>query len=78
MQPSEPVSTNRRPPSAAEQAGRPASRAEQAGDLWELEGLRSVCFHQARLINSLTEAMSLLDTRVSALEAEKADLQAQR
>jgi hypothetical protein len=67
MQPSETVSTN----------GRPPSPVDDAVALWELDGLRSLCSHQALLIRTLMEAMSTLRTGATALRAENAELRAQ-
>ena len=67
MQPYETVSTNGRPPSAAQEAGAP----------WELDGLRSICWRQARMIDKLRETVSNLRSGASALKAENADLRAQ-
>jgi hypothetical protein len=67
MQPSETVSTN----------GRPPFPAERAGASWELDGLRSICSRQARMLHTLMETVSTLRTGASALRAENADLRAQ-
>jgi len=48
-----------------------------AGASWELDGLRSICSRQVRLIRTLIETVSTLRTGTSALKAENADLRAQ-
>ena len=67
MQPRQTVPTNGRPPSTAQLATAP----------WELDGLRSICWRQARVIEALKETVSVMRSGASALKAEKADLREQ-
>ena len=67
MQPYQTVPTNGRPPSAAQLDGAP----------WELEGLRSICWRQARVIDALKETISDMRSEASALKAENADMREQ-
>lgn len=67
MQPYQTVPTNGRPPSAAQLDSAP----------WELEGLRSICWRQARVIEALKETISVMRSAASQLKAENADLREQ-
>src|SRR4051812_7037695 len=56
--------------------GRSASRSEPVGPCLELDGLRSACLRQARVIESLSETVSTLRGAAAALKAENAELRA--